>query len=186
MAQAAAEIESGPEFALLQNMLSDLAPADAQEIVDGFMREDALADLKEVIRAIATRTEEVRASDVLLSSPMEVLFAGRIAEMNEHYVVLTQIEGGATVVPRWMAGAVKRDQIGAFLALVADKLDFASAVVEALPAIEINLERSKEQIKFSPFGRDDPRTRRISSRDARLLAGEPQPLRILLPVTIDG
>ena len=87
------------------------------------------------------------------------------------------------MVPRWMAGAAQRDRVGALLALVADKLDGASAVVEAIPAIDID--DAPDADGFSPFGRGDVRTRRITADDARLLDGEPQPLRVLVPVTID-
>ena len=88
------------------------------------------------------------------------------------------------MVPLWMAGAARRDRVGDFLALVADKLDGASAVVEAVPAIDIDDAPGADG--FSPFGRGDARTRSITADDVRLLAGEPQSLRILVPVTIDG
>ena len=64
-----------------------------------------------------------------------------------------QGEGQATMVPRWMAGATQRDRVGALLALLADKLDGTSAVVEAVPAIEV--EDAPETDGFSPFGRGD-------------------------------
>ena len=88
------------------------------------------------------------------------------------------------MVPLWMADAARRSRVGDFLALVADKLDGASAVVEAVPAIDID--DAPRVDGFSPFGRGDARTRSITADDARLLAGEPQPLRIIVPVTIDG
>jgi hypothetical protein len=88
------------------------------------------------------------------------------------------------MVPLWMAGAARRDRVGDFLALVADKLDGVSAVVEAVPGIDI--EDAPGADGFSPFGRGDARTRSITADDVRLLAGEPQSLRILVPVTIGG
>ena len=88
------------------------------------------------------------------------------------------------MVPLWMAGAARRDRVGDFLALVADKLDGASAVVEAVPAIDIDDAPGADG--FSPFGRADPGARSITAEDVRLLAGEPQSLRIIVPVTIDG
>jgi hypothetical protein len=87
------------------------------------------------------------------------------------------------MVPRWMAGATRRDRPGALLALVADRLDGASAVVEAVPAIEIDDPPTGDE--FSPFGRGDARTRKITEADARLLGREPRSLRILVPVTLD-
>ena len=85
------------------------------------------------------------------------------------------------MVPSWMAGAAHREQVGGLLALVSDKLDGASAVVEAVPAIEID---DPEIGGFTSFGRDEARTHSITADDARLLAGRPQSLRILFPVTI--
>jgi hypothetical protein len=184
VARAAADLESGPEFAVLRRLLSDLPDREAEQVVGGVLPEDAPAALVEALRAVASRTEQVRADDIVLSSPAEVVFAGRIAEVTEGYVLLVQAEGPATMVPRWMAGAAQRDQIGALLALVADKLDGASAVVEAVPAIEV--EEVPESGEFSPFGRGDAQTRSITADDTRLLAGQPQPLRIFVPVTVDG
>jgi len=126
----------------------------------------------------------VRANDIVLSSPAEVVFAGRIAEVSDGYVMVIQTKGAATMVPLWMAGAARRDRVGDFLALVADKLDGASAVVEGVPAIDID--DSPRADGFRPFGRGDVRARNITADDVRLLAGEPQSLRILVPVTIGG
>ena len=117
------------------------------------------------------------------SATAEVVFAGHIAEVSDSYVVVVQVKGQSTMVPRWMAVAAQRDRVGAFLALVADKLDGASAVVEAIPAIDID--DAPEAGGFSPFVRGDARTRHITADDARLLDGEPQSLRVLVPVTID-
>jgi hypothetical protein len=184
VARAAADLESGPEFAVLRRLLSVLPDREAEQVVGGVLPEDAPAALAEALRAVASRTEQVRADDILLSSPAEVVFAGRIAEVTEGYVLLAQAKGPTTMVPRWMAGAARRDQIGALLALVADKLDGASAVVEAVPAIEV--EEAPETADFSPFGRGDERTRSITADDTRLLTGHPQPLRIIVPVTVGG
>jgi hypothetical protein len=183
-ARAAAALEAGPEFAILRNLLSELPDHEAEQVVDGLFPEDRPAALTEALRAVASRTEQVRANDILLSSPAEVVFAGRIAEVSDQFVLLVQVKGTATMVPLWMAGAARRDRVGDLLALVADKLDGASAVVEAVAAIDIDDAPGADG--FSPFGCGDTRTRSISADDARLLAGEAQPLRILVPVTIDG
>jgi hypothetical protein len=184
VARAAADLETGPEFAVLRRRLSELPDREAEQVVSGLLPEEAPAALTEALRAVASRTEQVRANDILLSSPAEVVFAGRIAEISDGYVVVVQMKGPATMVPRWMAGAAQRDRVGALLALVADKLDGASAVVEAVPAIDIDDAPGADG--FSPFGRGDARTRVITAYDARLLAEEPQSLQILVPVTIDG
>jgi hypothetical protein len=107
-------------------------------VVNGLLPEDAPAALTDALRAAVSRTEQVRADDVLLSSPAEVVLAGRITEVSDSYVLMVQVKGQATIVPRWMAVAAQRDRVGALLALVADKLDGASAVVEVIPAIDID------------------------------------------------
>jgi hypothetical protein len=184
VARAAGDLEAGPEFAVLRSLLSELPDREAEQAVGGLLPADGPAALTEALRAVASRTEQVRANDVLLSSPAEVVFAGRIAEVSDRFVLLVQVEGTATMVPLWMADAARRNRVGDLLALVADKLDGASAVVEAVPAIDID--DAPRADGFSPFGRGDARTRSVTADDARLLAGEPQPLRIIVPVTIDG
>jgi hypothetical protein len=186
VARAAADLEAGPEFAVLRSLLSKLPDREAAQVVGGLFPENGPAALAEALRAVASRTEQVRANDILLSSPAEVAFAGRIAEVTNGFVLLVQVKetAPATMVPLWMAGAAQRDRVGDFLVLVADKLDGASAVVEAVPAIDIDDAPGADG--FSPFGRSDTRTRSITADDVRLLDGEPQLLRILVPVTIDG
>ncbi len=182
VARVAADLESGPEFAQLRRILSDLPDRDAERVVDGVLPEDAPTALTEVIKAVARRTEQLRASELILSTLAEVI-AGQVTEVHEAYVLLVRVSGPATMVPRWMAVAAQRDRVGALLALVADKLDDVSAVVEAVPAIDVG--DSPGADGFSPFGRDDARARSLAAADERLLAGEPQPLRILVPVLID-
>lgn len=184
VARAAADLEAGPEFAALRSQLAGLPDGEAERVVGGGFPADGSAALAGALRAAATRTERVRADDIVLSSPAEVIFAGRIAEVSDRFVLLIQAEGTATMVPLWMAGAARRDRVGDLLALVSDKLDGASAVMEAVPAIDID--DAPVADGFSPFGRGDARTRSITADDALLLAGEPQSLRILVPVTING
>src|ERR1039457_2904864 len=71
VARAAADLESGPEFAVLRRLLSDLPAREAEQVVGGVLPEDAPAALAEALRAVASRTEQVRADDILLSSPAE-------------------------------------------------------------------------------------------------------------------
>jgi hypothetical protein len=184
VARAAADLEAGPEFAVLRTLLSELPGREAEQVVGGLFVADGPAALTDALRAVASRTEQVRSNDIVLSSPAEVVFAGRIAEVSDRFVLLVEMEGTATMVPLWMADAARRDRVGDLLALVADKLDGASAVMEAVPAIDID--DAPEANGFSPFGRGEARTRIITAADARLLTGEPQPLRIIVPVTIDG
>jgi hypothetical protein len=182
VARVAASLESGPEFALLRRLLSELPGQEADQVIGGELPAGAPDTLVGALRAIAARTGQVCADDVILSSPAEMIFAGRIAEVREGYVLLAQVKGPSTMVPRWMAAAAHREQVGDLLALISDKLDDVTAVVEAVPAIEID--DPPEISGFAPFGRDDARTRSITVDDARLLAGHPQPLQILFPVTI--
>src|ERR1700728_4183722 len=176
VARAAADLEAGPEFAVLRTLLSELPGREAEQVVGGLFVADGPAALTEALRAVASRTEQVRANDIVLSSPAEVVFAGRIAEVSDRFVLLVAMEGTATMVPLWMADAAPRERGGDFLSLVADKLDGASAVMEAVPAIDID--DAPETDGFSPFGRGETRTRNITADDAHLLTGEPQPLRM--------
>ncbi|MGH3930438.1 MAG: hypothetical protein ACRDTF_10730 [Pseudonocardiaceae bacterium] len=180
VARAAAQLEAGPEFVRLQRILSDLPGHEAERVIDGVLPDDPPAALAEALKAVARRTEQLRAGELILATLAEVT-AGRIAEVHEGYVVLVRVSGPAAMVPRWMAVAAGRDKVGELLALVMDKLDDASAVVDAVPAIDVAGEDG-----FSPFGRGDARVRNLTQADARLLAGEPQPLRILVPILIEA
>ena len=55
--------------------------------------EDAPAALAEALRAVARRTEQVRADDIVVIPRAEVVFAGRIAEVTEGYVLLVRAKG---------------------------------------------------------------------------------------------
>src|ERR1039457_7264590 len=156
VACAAEELEAGPEFAKLRHIMSYLSGYDAQQVVDGVLPEGAPAELAEALKAVARRTEQWGPRGV---------------------------GGPATMVPRWMAVAAQRDKVGSLLALVMDKLDDGRAVVEAVPAIDVP--ENAGTGRFSPFGRGDPRILSLTQADELLLAGEPQPLRILVPVLIE-
>jgi hypothetical protein len=182
IARGAADLESGPEFEALRRQLADLPDGEAEQVIGGELPAGSPIALAEAVRAAASRTERIRGDDIVLSSPAEKAFAGWITEMHKEYVVL-RTDDASTMVPRWMVSAAHRDQVGAFLALVTDKLDDASAVVEAVPAIDI--EDTTETSEFTPYGRGDARVLSVTAEDARLLAGEPEPLRIFIPVLIE-
>lgn len=182
VARAAAELEAGPEFVRLQHIMSDLSRDEAQQIVNGVLPKDAPEGLTEALKAIARRIERWRSDELTVTTLAEVI-AGRIAEVHEGYVVLVRMGGPATVIPRWMAVAARRDEVGSLLAIVMDKIDDGRAVVEAVPAIDVD-ERTGANM-FSPFGRGDPRILSLTAADERLLAGKPQPLRVLVPVMIE-
>ncbi|MGH3938193.1 MAG: hypothetical protein ACRDTG_06095 [Pseudonocardiaceae bacterium] len=183
VARAAAQVEAGVEFVRLQRILSDLSVHDAERVVEGVLPEDAPAALWEALQAVARRTEQLRAGELILARLAEVI-AGRIAEVHEGYVVLVRVSGPAAILPRWMAVAAGRDKVGGLLAVVMDKLDEASAVVEAVPAIEVDDDVNAGV--FSPFGRGDTRVYSLTQADEHVLAGEPRPLRIVVPVLIEA
>jgi hypothetical protein len=183
LARAAGELEAGTEFRQLQRMLADMPAADAKRVVEGALPDEAPAALTEVIKELARRTEQARVREVSLVKLVEII-AGRIAEVRESYVLLVMVSGPTAIVPRWMAVAARRDKVGQLLALVMDKLDDASAVIEAMPAIDID--NLQDRQAFTPFGRRETRTRLLTTADERLLAGRPEPLRVLVPVLIDA
>lgn len=127
VARMAADLEAGPEFAMLRRRLAELPGGEAEQTVCGQLCDDAPAALTAALRAVVSRTEQARAGDTVLSSPAEVVFADRIAELTEGYALVAHATGPATMVPRWMASAARRDRLGALLTLVADKLEGASA-----------------------------------------------------------
>lgn len=182
VARTATLLEAGPEFTRLQRALSELPGDQAQQVLNGMLPEGASAALVAAVRAVARRTEQLRGSQLDAAAAEVVL--GRIAEIHAKYVMLAiQAGPGTTAVPRWMAVAAGRDTVGAALALVTDKLAGSSAVVEAVPAIDVD--EDVEARPFTPFGRGDARALVITAQDELLLAREPQPLRVLVPVTID-
>ena len=183
VACAAAELETGPEFAWLQRILSDLPGHEAERVIDGVLPDEAPDALAEALKAVARRTEQLRADELILTTLAEVI-AGRIEEVHEGYVVLVRVSGPAAMIPRWMTIHAQRDKVGALLALVMDKLDAGSAVIEVVPAIDVGEETGGGV--FSPFGRGDVRVRSLTRADERLLAADPQPLRILVPVLIEA
>ena len=183
VARAAADLEAGPEFTRLQHVMAEMPIHDAERVVDGILPDAAPGELTEALKAVARRTEQWRANEIAGTTLAEVV-AGRITEVHEGYVVLFRMNGPAAMVPRWMAVAVQRDKVGALLAMVMDRLDDGRAVVEAVPAIDMDDDAGAG--KFSPFGRSDPRVLSLTPADERMLAGEPQPLRILVPVLIDA
>jgi hypothetical protein len=154
----------------------------AQSVVDGSVDEDVSSELMVVLRAVARHTEELRAAESILTTLADVI-AGRVVEVHEGYVVLRRLVGPPTAVPRWMALAARRERVGELLALVLDRLDTTSAVVEAVPAIETDDRRAGRG--FSPFGRGDSQVTMLTAHDEKLLSGRPAQLQILVPVLID-
>ncbi|WP_432839289.1 hypothetical protein [Dactylosporangium sp. CA-092794] len=180
IAAAATTLESGPTFRSLSEILAEMPALDAKDVVDGVIPDPAPEGLMRALRAVAHETERIR--DHVAGAELAEIIVGRVKEIHESYVLLVLMSGPETLIPRWMARAAGRATVGALLALVTDKLDGASAVVEALPAIDVN---DDTQIgAFTPFGRSDKRALSITAADERLLAGEPEPLHVLIPVAV--
>jgi hypothetical protein len=179
LAYAAATLEGGPDFARLRTLLATLPTEAALNVVDGVLPPDAPTDLADTLRALAHRTDQRRAQERALGTSMEVM-TGRIIEVHDHYVLLSAPDQPTTLVPRWMATTAHRTHVGDPLALLLDRLGDATAVIEAVPAIDTDAP------PFTPFGRADPRTRTITTADEHLLTGQPEPPLILVPVQIDA
>lgn len=137
VARAAAELESGPEFAQLRGILAGLSRQEAERVVDGALPQGESAGLAEALRAVALRTDSVLGDELGIRSPAEIAFAGQIARVHQGYAVLVQAGGPDAVVPRWMLDVVHEGAAGAHLVLVADQLGHGSTVLNAVPGINI-------------------------------------------------
>ncbi|GIG59853.1 hypothetical protein Lfu02_42250 [Longispora fulva] len=184
VAQAAETLEAGPEFARLKELLAAVPVESADAVLEGRLPSgEAGQELGLALRAVARRTEHVRAAETGLVKVADVV-AGQVTEVHEGYVVLSQLGGPSTAVPRWMAVAAHRDQPGAWLILITDRLADASAFVNAVPGISLGADPSPEP--FTPFGRASQRARVITEADAAVLSGSPVPLTVVVPVVIEA
>jgi hypothetical protein len=182
LARAAEKLEAASDFERLQEILAELPDDDADGVVGGVLPANAPAALLDTLRSMARRTERLRVAESVLAKIADVV-AGRVAEVHESYVVIFRAEGSAAAVPRWMATAAHRGEVGDALVLVTDRLDPASAVVEAVPAIDYD---ELTEPAFSPFGRGDSRVRQLTRADVQLLSGMPAPLKVLVPLLVEA
>ncbi len=183
VAAAATELESRAEFGLLGEILGELPTAVAQDVIGGIMPDEPSAHLVAALKSVARITETIRERELAGTAPVEFL-AGRVKEVHSSYVIVVLMSGPETLIPRWMAaGAADRARVGSWLALITDRLSEASAVIDVIPALDVNDDSGPTS--FTPFGRGDKRALAVTAEDERLLAMEPQPLRILVPVTIE-
>lgn len=183
VAAAATDLESRPEFRLLGEILEDLPTSVAQDVIDGVMPDEPPVQLLVALKNVARLTEKVRERELAGAEPADFI-AGRVKEVHHSYVIIVLMSGPETLIPRWMAaGAANRARVGSLLALITDKLSEASAVIDVIPALDVN--DDSEPASFTPFGRGDRRTLAITAEDERLLTGDPQPLRVLIPVTVE-
>ena len=184
VAAAATDLESRHEFRHLSKILEDLPTAVARDVIDGVMPDEPPTQLVTALKNVARITEKVRERELAGSEPADFL-AGRVKEVHNNYVIMVLMSGPETLIPRWMAaGAANRARVGSLLALITDKLGEASAVMDVIPALDVN--DDFERASFTPFGRGDVRALAVTAEDEQLLNGDPQPLRVLVPVTIES
>lgn len=174
VARAAAEIEAGPEFDQVQRSLEELPTSAASQLAYGTLSGDAPARALAAVRALAIRTEQswdAAMQDDLPPSPAEATFAGQVAALFPGHAVLSQSDGPAVTVPRWVIDVQYLDA-GAPLVLLADKLDHASAVMEAVPGIDIGPElEASESPRRAQAGyktKRDPHTMRVMDSVSRV------------------
>jgi hypothetical protein len=182
LARAAAKVEKSVLFVSLVEALSGRASEVIASVLDGTESPEPGLGLSVVLRDLARLTAEVR-DELKGSADLREIVAGQIAELVDDNLVLAMSGGGRTMVPKWLARGAHREHVGEFLALVQERLDERQALVEAMPAISLEPTAPREEL--SPFGRN-PLLYRVDAKDAALLAREPKPLRILVPVTIEG
>jgi hypothetical protein len=152
---------------------------EARDAVSGLVRHSALSSL---LRSVSRSTERARARHRVLTTVYEITI-GAVSESRPGYVVVHTTHGEDTAVPRWLAAGVARDKPGDLVALLHERLGARKAILEAMPAIDVD--DPDDTSGYSPFDRSDPRNR-LSARDAPFLHGEPTALRVLIPVTIEG
>jgi len=178
VAKAAGVLESGSEFAELQELLSSLSGEIVGAVLEGVFPADAPVALWGALRALAVDTKRLWAAQASRTSLPEVV-AGRISDVATSSVTLKLQDGQDLAIPRWLARAVHREAVGDCLAVVTDRLEDCSALAYAIAAFDLDAPPPK----FSPFGRAAP-VRDLTKADERLLSGRPAPLQVLVPVTI--
>ena len=179
--RAAARVEKSEAFSRLKGLLTGKSVAEVTAAVAGGVSAAKWPEFIEVLRDVARETRTAMERGVRGGGGADVI-TGTIREALDDGLVLQAESGVRTLVPRWLGQSAHREQVGDVLALVTDKLAEAQMVVQALPAIEL---RDEPRSAASPFGRGAP-VRMLTAADARLLAGEPAPLKVLVPVTIEA
>ena len=182
LAKAAAGIEASSAFVQLGELLTGKAASDVSCVVEGGQRESWWSELDGFLRHLARQTKAARARRPLKAARREMV-AGKISETGAEFLVLTAAGGRRTAVPRWLAHAAHRENVGDCLALVTDRLDERRAVINAVPGIDLNMK--VPDAAFTPFGRAAP-VHRLTRADARQLSRPRAPLKILVPVTFES
>ncbi len=183
-AQAAGRVEAGPNFIRLKRLLRPLSEVQRQAVLDG--KTPAGEQGAELTELLGTLAQEIAGIASGLPSSGDQ-FAGEVSERRGDNVVVSASDGTRTAVPLWLAEAAHRDQVGDRLILVSVRLDNRQALVQVLPGIAVPVQRASAEptATFTPFARDR-RVLEVSRDDIALLHGTPQPLWVLVPVTVEG
>jgi hypothetical protein len=186
-AEAAETVEAGALFLRVCDLLQRLTAEQQQAAVDGQLPAGGTTvDLEAALWSLA---EEIAAHRAAADLPHpDDRFAGHVSERRADSVVISAQDGTRTAAPLWMVRAAHRDQVGDRVVLVSVRLDDHQALMQAVPGIDIPAQRSAEPDQgaaFSPFGRTERRTLEVTPSDLDALRGVPEPLRVLVPVTID-
>jgi hypothetical protein len=129
-ARAAKEVEAGPGFARLRELLQVLSEQQQQAVMEGQVPAGESAfELKAVLWALAEQIATLRVSAGLPSS--DDRFAGRVSERRGDSVLVKAQDGTRTAAPLWMVRAVHRDQVGDRVALISVRLDDHQALVQS-------------------------------------------------------
>jgi hypothetical protein len=179
-AKAAARIEKGATFRALTKLLTGRKLDEVSNIVEGAV-DRVEQPLHELLWRLALQTSKWRASVDIESDAFSIV-TGRVSEAQRDFLVLTAAQGIRTMVPRWLAHAAHRENVGDYLALVTDRLDESGAFVRVVPAIDL---AARPKARFSPYD-PDAVVNRLTPADERLLARKPLPFKILVPVTIES
>jgi hypothetical protein len=179
VAAEASKIESSRVWADMIGLLAKGSDDDAKAAVSGATHHGVLTSL---LRTLGRATERARRRHKVLETVYEIT-VGSVSETRPGYVVVRTIQGDDTAIPRWIASGVSRDKPGDLVALLHERLGARKAILEAVPAIDVDVPDSKSD--YSPFDDTDPRNR-LSAQDAAFFRGKPAPLSVLVPVTIEG
>jgi hypothetical protein len=179
-ARSAAVVEASRAFVSLGKILAHWPALSVAALSQGIVPAEAPDELWTALRRLAEETQR-RWRSASARGPMPEIITGCITEIGPAVVVLQPSAGPAITLPRWLAQAAHRESVGACLGVVVDRFEGTSALTYALPALDLDARPRR----FSPFDRDAP-IRSLTPDDVALLRREPEPLRVIVPVTIGG
>lgn len=180
LTKAAEQLEKSEAFLQLKALLSECPSTAVSSFAEGALAPVARPDaLMSVLRTLARDTEGIRHQRrfVKHASRFQV---GRISSVEAQYVVI-EGEGKLTVVvPRLLARAAHREQVGECLGVINSQVDDRELIVRAVPGIDLNPRTER----YSPFKRVEG-FERVSAADAAYLRGRPIPPKITIPIIIE-